>query len=343
MFAINVPLRSRDDVDRLVSAGADSFYCGLNDAAGTSGGGGLNQRQSDRSSFSNVADLAAAVTRTHELGREIFLAINTRLLTDSYVPRFLRQLEIAHDVGIDAAIVGSMNGLMIARDRYPEMRLAGSVGLGILNSRAARFWSDLGVYRVILSRHLTPGEIAMVCDGAPGVEVEAFLMNGKCGNFDSMCGYDYYDPAGAMANFTGCVFVADRQVTRYRRWACGVCALPAFATRPNFAAAKIIGRDFDVESVEKATALTARIRPALYSGMGAAEFSALSRTAFERIYGRPCEEICHYPAPPETADAYGDDDLACTSCDGCEGCEGPAEDAAGAAYHPETRAKAEIP
>ncbi|HOC99012.1 MAG TPA: U32 family peptidase [Myxococcota bacterium] len=326
MFAINAPLRSHEDVERLVLAGADSFYCGLNDAAGTNGGGGLNQRQSDRSSFSGIADLQRAVTLAHELGREVFIAINTRLLTDTYVDRFTRQLDIAADLGLDAVIVGSMNGLMIARERHPEMKLAGSVGLGVLNSRSARFWADLGVYRVIVSRHLTPREIAMVCDGAPDVEVEAFLMNGKCGNFDSMCGYDYYDPAGAMANFTGCVFVADRNVTRYRRYACGACALSDFGTRPNFAAAKIIGRDFDVESVTKATELTFKVRAALFSGMSAPEFREFSMAAYRDIYGRPCERNCHYPDEgfPGGGDAFtaSAGDEGCSSCEGCDGCGG---------------------
>lgn len=328
MFAINVPLRRHEDVDRLVKAGADSFYCGLNDTVGTSGGGGMNQRQSDQSSFSSIADLERAVHRAHELGREVFIAVNTRILAGPYIEKFIRQLDVAADLGIDSVIVGSMNGLMIARERHPEIKLIGSVGLGILNSRSARFFKDLRIYRAIVSRHLTPAEIAMVCDGAPDIEIEAFLMNGKCGNFDSMCGYDYYDPAGAMANFTGCVFVADKNVTRYRRYACGACALPFFATRPNFAAAKIIGRDFDVESVEKATAHTAMIRTAAINGVSGPEFNEFAMKAFKDIYKKHCGFNCHYPDSAIDEFAMSDkldgsaipDDGDCETCGICDGC-----------------------
>lgn len=322
MFAVNVPLRRNKDVDRLKKAGADSFYCGLNDTAGTSGGGGLNQRQSDRSSFGSVDELAEAVSRAHELGCEILMAINTRLLTGQFIEGFIRQLDIASDLGLDSVIVGSMNGLMIARERHPDMKLVGSVGLGILNSRSADFFKDLGIYRAIVSRHLTPEEIGMLCDRVPDLEIEAFLMNGKCGNFDSMCGYDYYDPAGAMANFTGCVFVADKNVTRYKRYACGACALPFFATRPNFAAAKVIGRDFDVESVKKATRLMAVLRPAVLGGMAGTDFETAAKAAFMEIYGHPCEENCHYPdrGADMARPVLETDTDSCKTCEGCNGC-----------------------
>ncbi len=319
MFAINVPLRRCEDVETLVNAGADTFYCGLNDAAGTSGGGGLNQRQSDRSSFESVADLKIAVEASHSNGKEIFLAINTRLLTEPYQPGFIRQLQIASDLGIDSVIVGSINGILIAREMFPDMRLTASIGLGVMNSAAARWAAGLGVYRVIVDRHLTPDEIAMVADGAPDVEIEAFLMNGKCGNFDAMCGYDYYDPAGPMANFTGCVFVKDRNITRYRRFACGACALPAFATRPNFAAAKIIGRDFDVESVSLATDLVRRLRPAVYSDISGVEFNRLARATYREVYGKDCEDNCHYPTTKGSCvSGCGEGD--CSSCGDAGAC-----------------------
>ncbi len=319
MFRINTPLRRVDDVNRLVSAGADAFYCGLNDQPGTFGGGGLNQRQSDRSSFASVDELARAVSLVHGHGHEVFLAANTRLLAESYVDRFVRQLQTAVDCGIDAVIVGSLNGLMIARQRFPGMRLAASVGLGVLNSRSARFFKDLGVYRVIVSRHLTPDEIATVCDEVPDVEVEAFLMNGRCGNFDSMCGYDYYDPEGAKANFTGCVFVRDGRVTRYRRYACGLCALDVFGIKPNFAAAKVIGRDFDVESVEKAVRLVAMARQSLLSGVRGEAFQDAVRGYYSQVHDTGCGGNCYYPVP----DRIPACDEGCGGC-GCGDCGGRA-------------------
>ncbi|HOD06660.1 MAG TPA: hypothetical protein PKG98_01035 [Myxococcota bacterium] len=73
MFRINTPLRCVDDVNRLVSAGADAFYCGLNDQPGTFGGGGLNQRQSDRSSFASVEELARRLRWCMAAGTKFFL------------------------------------------------------------------------------------------------------------------------------------------------------------------------------------------------------------------------------------------------------------------------------
>lgn len=292
MFQVNTPIHRAEDVERLIEAGADSFYAGVMSASDNARNTCLSHRQGPWSNFRSTEELGRAVARAHAHHVPLYLTLNARLLIQEDESRFIEMLRHAKDVGVDGVVVSNPYGLMLTRQMLPDIHIAASVNFGILNSAAVRAIAALGVKRVIVARHLLPCEIAAIADSCPDVEIEAFVANIMCAYHDAFCGFHYDRIEGETWPLQGCGAVADPRIPRMRPTACGACALPAFADK--VAAVKVVGRDFSTDSIERTVRFIASLKPLLTSRIDSAEFRAKAKLAYRAIFGTSCGNDCYY-------------------------------------------------
>jgi putative protease len=87
----------------------------------------------------------------------------------------------------DALIMADPGLISFARETWPEMRIHLSVQANTLNWASVKFWSRLGVSRVILSRELSLDEIAEIRQECPEVKLEVFVHGALCIAYSGRC------------------------------------------------------------------------------------------------------------------------------------------------------------
>jgi len=165
--------------DRLKFAaayGADAVYCG---------GKQLGLR-SFAENFT-AEELRQAADFCHGLGKKLFVTVNA-FLRDSDLGLLDEYLDELGQSGADALIVTDPAVLVTARKRIPKMELHLSTQANTLNSRAASFWHELGIKRVVLARELSLDEIREIRQNTPDtLELEAFVHGAMCISYSGRC------------------------------------------------------------------------------------------------------------------------------------------------------------
>ena len=159
-----------------VNYGADAVYCALD-------------RFGMRASAGNFTaeELVSGVEYAHAHGAKVYCTMNTmpRDGEFAHLPDYIRSVSAA---GADAFIV-SDPGVMDAVFKYasdPVVHL--STQASTVNSASVRFWSRLGVKRVVLARELSLDEIKTIRDNIdPETELECFVHGAMCVSYSGRC------------------------------------------------------------------------------------------------------------------------------------------------------------
>jgi U32 family peptidase len=155
--------------------GADAVYAGMPRYS-------LRVRNNDF-----LADnLRLGIEEAHDLGRRFFLACNL-MPHGAKLKTFMRDMEPVVAYGPDALIMSDPGLIMLARERWPEMPLHLSVQANTVNAASVRFWQQIGLSRVILSRELSLDEIAEIRQECPDIELEVFIHGALCIAYSGRC------------------------------------------------------------------------------------------------------------------------------------------------------------
>lgn len=175
-----------------VDAGADSVYCGFSDETNARNFPGLN--------FSR-AEMSGAVAYAHQRGTKVLVAINTFPRADAQ-EIWLRAVDDAAHLDVDAVILADLGLLDYAATRHPELRRHLSVQAAASNADAIRFYVEaFGVKRVVLPRVLSVAEIAAI-NSEIGCEIEVFVFGGLCVMAEGRCSLSSY-ATGKSPNMNG--------------------------------------------------------------------------------------------------------------------------------------------
>jgi collagenase-like PrtC family protease len=183
---ILAPVRSSDEVEPLLAAGADELYCGITPPrwSDTQGASWANRRNPRSAGVPDLDDLQRIVALA--ASRPVFVTLNSPAYRASAIPLLLdfgkRLLE---EVGVRALIVAELELLLALAEAGLTARVHLSSLATCRNRGAALFYRDLGVSRIILPRHLTLSEIEEL--RVPGVELEAFVLNDGCVFEEGLC------------------------------------------------------------------------------------------------------------------------------------------------------------
>ncbi len=194
------PLDSCSEVEPLVNAGAEDFYCGLlpkDWREDFSVAACLNRRQEDNPELGTSPhmktfdELEKSCQTAHQHKARIFLTLNEHYYSFGQYPYLTAYIEKACESGIDGFIVGDMAMILTLREIAPHVLIHISTAGTAFNSETVHFYRDIGASRVILPRHLSLEEIEQIAENTNDIELEAFILNSRCANVDGFCTFQH--------------------------------------------------------------------------------------------------------------------------------------------------------
>jgi len=136
--------------------------------------------------FSKEDVLAQGIEEAHAQGKLFFLASNVAPHNNK-VRSYLADLESIVDMGPDALIMSDPGLIMMVRERWPDLPIHLSVQSNAVNYATVRFWQQIGLKRIILSRELSLKEVAEIREECPDIELEVFVHGALCIAYSGRC------------------------------------------------------------------------------------------------------------------------------------------------------------
>ncbi len=257
------PLRAASEVEPLLAAGADEFYCGLEppDWKAAYGARWSNRRHPDAAGVPGVealADiiLAAGAAPVHVALNSLHYPPGAVTMLAEFGDRLLR------DAGVSALIVADMDLMLALVEAGHGGKLHLSSLAAVNNAASCEFFRELGLGRVILPRHLTLTEIERCV--VDGLEFEAFLINDGCVFEEGLCATTHAAGTFCLADGGGLKCMPADVLERYDFWKwvqnncgcatskgyplgpCGLCAIPRLQAA-GIRCLKVVGREASLE------------------------------------------------------------------------------------------------
>ena len=130
--------------------------------------------------------LKEAIDHTHSLGKKIYLAMNI-YAHNLKLEGFISELERVAELQPDAFIMTDPGLIQEALRRFPHIPVHLSTQSNTTNWMTVKFWRDMGVKRIILSRELKLTEIQKMHKEVPDIELEAFVHGAICIAYSGRC------------------------------------------------------------------------------------------------------------------------------------------------------------
>jgi len=266
---ITSPINKVEEVELLISAGANEFYLGyINpDLKGAEASNMLNRRSYSDASINSKQDLKEITEKAHEYGVPVYVTFNEHSYSDVQKITLTELISDVIDAESDAIIVGDPGLMLFIKEQGLEIDLICSVAGGVFNSKTAEFYKKLGATRIILPRWIRTDEIKTLIKREPNVEYEAFILNARCHFSDCYC--NFFHPPKSNQFLCKNVYSLEfldlnnnpinslqvrEHIKEYKQWNkfcpeskytdkehCGVCAIPELRDA-GVSALKIVGR-----------------------------------------------------------------------------------------------------
>ena len=169
------PAGTFEKMQYALAFGADAVYAGVPRFS-------LRTREND---FTQER-LEQARDYAHELGRKFYLTMNI-FPHNRKVEPFLKSLDNIAQMKPDALIMSDPGMIIEAREKYPDLAIHLSTQANTINWRSVKFWKDLGLKRIILSRELSIDEIKEIKQRVPDIELETFIHGAICIAYSGRC------------------------------------------------------------------------------------------------------------------------------------------------------------
>ncbi|GHL49056.1 hypothetical protein ECZU29_39060 [Escherichia coli] len=127
----------------------------------------------------NHENLQLGINEAHALGKKFYVVVNIAP-HNAKLKTFIRDLKPVVEMGPDALIMSDPGLIMLVREHFPEMPIHLSVQANAVNWATVKFWQQMGLTRVILSRELSLEEIEEIRNQVPDMEVEIFVHGALC-------------------------------------------------------------------------------------------------------------------------------------------------------------------
>lgn len=188
------PAGNLPSLEAAVDNGADAVYLGLQDDTNARHFPGLNFDE---------RRVRQGVAYAHSRGRRVFMAINTYPQPRGW-PRWLRAVDRAADLGVDAMILADIGIMDYANRHYPGLPLHLSVQGSCTNYEALRFYHELfGIRRAVLPRVLSLAQVRHTAANSP-VDIEVFGFGSLCVMVEGRCLLSSYACGMSPNTFGAC-------------------------------------------------------------------------------------------------------------------------------------------
>ncbi len=131
-------------------------------------------------------NLAIGISEAHALGKKFYVVVNIQP-HNSKLKNFIRDLEPIIAMQPDALIMSDPGLIMMVSEHFPDMDIHLSVQANAINWATVKFWKNMGLTRVILSRELSIEEIAEIKQHVPDMELEVFVHGALCMAYSGRC------------------------------------------------------------------------------------------------------------------------------------------------------------
>lgn len=136
--------------------------------------------------FGKIDALAAGRDEARRRGKSFYVVSNI-YPRNAKLATYLDDMEPVIGLKPDALIMADPGLMAMVRERWPDMPIHLSVQANTVNWAAVRFWRDVGVSRVILSRELSLDEISEIRQRCPETELEVFVHGALCIAYSGRC------------------------------------------------------------------------------------------------------------------------------------------------------------
>ena len=173
---ILAPAGNLEKLKTAIDYGADAVYLG---------GSKLNLR-AFADNFTNE-QIREGVEYAHSRGRKVYVTMNAFPHNTDLdgMEEYIRELA---DTGIDAIIVSDPAIIVTAKEVAPDLEIHLSTQANNVNWKAAKFWYNQGVQRIVLARELSLEEIKTIRANLPeDCDLEAFVHGSMCMSYSGRC------------------------------------------------------------------------------------------------------------------------------------------------------------
>ncbi len=136
--------------------------------------------------FAKLDVLEHGIAQAHARGKKFYLTVNT-LPHNSKLKTFMADMEPLLAMKPDALIMADPGLIMMMREHHPEVAIHLSVQANTTNYWGVKFWQNIGIERIILSRELSMEEIAEIRQQCPDIELEVFVHGALCIAYSGRC------------------------------------------------------------------------------------------------------------------------------------------------------------
>jgi U32 family peptidase len=191
--AIMSPVDRVEEVEELLTTGATELYCGVvtEEWVDRYSIAASNRRVEVAANFKSFTDLAACIDIARSFDTPVFLTMNEHYYTAAQYPMLMGHIRRAVEAGIAALIVSDPALMLVLSESDIDVPIHVSTGGAVLNSRAAKFYRELGASRVTLDRQLTLSEMRDLVADIPRLQTAVFVLNSRCANIDGLCTFDH--------------------------------------------------------------------------------------------------------------------------------------------------------
>ncbi|MGP1871323.1 MAG: prephenate-dependent tRNA uridine(34) hydroxylase TrhP [Arsenophonus sp.] len=134
----------------------------------------------------NYENLSKGIKEAHKIGKNFYVVINI-VPHNAKIKTFIHDLTPVIDMNPDALIISDPGLIMLVRERFPTINIHLSVQANAVNWATVRFWKQVGLSRIILSRELSIEEISEIRDKVPDIELEIFIHGSLCMAYSGRC------------------------------------------------------------------------------------------------------------------------------------------------------------
>jgi len=167
------------DLEKLkiaVDYGADAVYFGGEAFSLRAGAGNFSGEEMNE-----------GIRYAHDRGVRCHLTVNI-FPHNGDIDAMEKYLKDIKGADIDAYLVSDPGTMEMIREIIPDAEIHLSTQANMTNYRAARFWYEQGVRRIVLARELTLKEITYISENIPDdLELEAFVHGAMCISYSGRC------------------------------------------------------------------------------------------------------------------------------------------------------------
>lgn len=174
MIELLSPAGDRERLEFAFLYGADAVYLG-----GKSFG-----LRANATNFTNE-ELEESVDYAHSLGKKVYVTVNI-VFHNEDLDGLEEYLSFLSEIKVDAVIVSDPIVIETIKNCDIDLEIHLSTQASTLNSRAAKFYKEQGVARVVLAREASVADITRI-KRETGLDLECFVQGAMCTSMSGRC------------------------------------------------------------------------------------------------------------------------------------------------------------